>query len=91
LFLATIKIADERLAWEKIRWEREQEERREVARMEVDQEERKLKAVGRDNRVNRKIDLLKTAIEKGIVSGEDALKMMKKIMGEDDESEEDNS
>lgn len=90
-FLATTKIADDRLAWEKTRWEREQEERREVARKEAEQEERKLKAVGRDNRVNKKVDLLKTAIEKGIVSGEDALKMMKKIMGEDDENEEDNS
>ncbi|KAG0358976.1 hypothetical protein BGX24_005879, partial [Mortierella sp. AD032] len=88
---ATTKIADDRLAWEKTRWEREQEERREVARKETEQEERKLKVVGRDNRVNKKVDLLKTAIEKGIVSGEDALKMMRKIMGEYDENEEDNS
>ncbi|KAK3815525.1 MAG: hypothetical protein J3R72DRAFT_529756 [Linnemannia gamsii] len=88
---ATTKIADDRLAWEKTKWEREQEERREVARKEAEQEERKLKAVGRDNRVNKKVDLLKMAIEKGIVSGEDALKMIKKIMGEDDENEEDTS
>ncbi|KAG0060291.1 hypothetical protein BGZ93_004037 [Podila epicladia] len=86
---ATTKIADDRLAWEKVRWEHEHEERREVARGEAEREEKRLRAVERDNRVNKKVDLLKTAIERGIVLGDDALRMMKEIWrdyGEDDEN-----
>jgi len=89
IFLATTKIADNRLAWEKVRWVQEQEERREVAKGEAEREEKRLRAVERDNRVNKKVDLLKTAIERGIVLGDDALRMMKEIWrdyGEDDEN-----
>ncbi|OAQ32709.1 hypothetical protein K457DRAFT_16272 [Linnemannia elongata AG-77] len=85
---ATAKIAEDRLAWEKVRWEHEQEERREGARREAEREERRLRAGERDNRVNKKVDLLKAAIERGIVSGNEALTMMKEIMRdcrEDDE------
>ncbi|KAG0008672.1 hypothetical protein BGZ82_004516 [Podila clonocystis] len=88
---ATTKIADDRLAWEKVRWEHEQEERREVARREAERQERRLRAVERDNRVNKKVDLLKTAIEKGIVLGDEALRMMKEVLRdyqEDDENDQ---
>ncbi|KAG0358263.1 hypothetical protein BGX24_006017 [Mortierella sp. AD032] len=85
---ATTKIADDRLAWEKVRWEHEQEERQQVARRESEREERRLRAAERENGVNKKVDLLKAAIERGIVSGDDALRMMKDIMKDNREDDE---
>jgi hypothetical protein len=76
------KIESDRLEWEKIKWEAEREHRIEMARKEAEREERKLRVAEKESNIRQRMDLLKTAMEKEIISKEEAMRILSNLMNE---------